>query len=261
MLRKTIKFTIIALISLYAIILIAFWFLQSAMIYPDQGTHLSECNLPKGAKIFHRNIDGGELDGIFTAVGNRKLLIFFHGNAESACAWRFAGINHIAAQGYDTLVIEYPGYAGLSGKPSLLRNDAMTNALAKWLAQNNYEKTAILGYSLGSGIASMLSEKIDPDAVLLFAPFDKMANVIRDIAPFIPSFIVHQNYQNDRALSEYEGPVTIIHGAGDMVISPKRSEALANSLTNVDRIILQGKGHNGLFETAFFDQLLKDKLP
>ncbi len=261
MLTKLVKMLIIIAIAAYAFVLAVFWFAQSAMIYPNQGTHLSQCDLPKGTEIFNEHIDGFELNGIFTKTDNHKILIFFHGNNESACSWRFAGINHIAAHGYDTLIMEYPGYAGLDGKPSIERNKMMTDALAKWLEQNDYDKTVVLGYSLGSGIASMLTKEIDPDALLLFAPYDRMANVVRDIAPFIPSFIVQENYKNDKELSNHKGPITIVHGSNDNVISPARSESLAKSLIDVDSITLADRGHHGLFETKFFDELLRQKLP
>lgn len=265
MFYKIVQVTLIFVFVVYLLIISAFWFGQSALIYPDQGTDLVKCDLPLGAKLFNENIDNTQIDGIFTLAtkvqGPRKVLVFFHGNAESACSWRFAGVNHLSILGYDTLVVEYPGYAGLTGKPSLKRNTDMIDALVNWIAVQKYENVSVIGYSLGSGIASMLTNKTNVDSLILFAPYDKLSNVVRDIAPIMPSFLIHQNYKNDVLLSNFKGPVTIIHGANDDVIKPKRSEALARHLHNVERIVIPNTGHHGLFKTEFFDQLLKEKLP
>ncbi len=257
---KLLQILIIGALFFYFALLLIFILAQKRLTYPAPTTPLLSCDLPQGVDFFEETQSDTELKGIYHKAGQNKLLIFFHGNGEGACSWRYLGKNHVSKQGFDTLVMEYPGYSGLAGKPSKKANFAMVNALATWLETQNYEDIAIMGFSLGTGMASELAPKLNTKTLILLAPYDRMRRVVRDIAPFIPNFLISENYQNDIALQNFKAKVTIIHGAKDPLIRPVRSEVLAASLQNVERIIRENRGHDDLFDDEFINWLLDHTL-
>ena len=115
--------------------------------------------------------------GIFTPGGGRGVVVFFHGNGGSACGWRYLGPNHVAAHGFDTLVVEYPGYAGDRRETGADSIEAMIASAARWSAR--YDRIAVMGFSLGTGMASELARRVRPESVTLFAPFDSLSALVR----------------------------------------------------------------------------------
>ncbi len=257
---KIILAIMIALLGLYLTVLLILYFTQKFVFYPGSRDTHTECDLPDGVSFFEENVSGIELNGIFHDAGHDKLFVFFHGNGESACSWRYLGKNHVSKLGYNTLVMEYPGYSGTDGKPSIKSNLAMVSALVDWFEAQDYENVAVMGFSLGTAMASDFAPKVKAEHLILIAPFDRMRRVAHDHVPFVPSFLITENYKNDVALEGYSYPVTIFHGAEDRIIYPKRSAALADELENVERFVIEGRGHNDLFDDEMVDWMLQQGL-
>jgi len=235
----------------------AAYFGQGKMLYYPDTRPLEDCNLPAGVEIW--NEDGEQ--GLLAADNNDNLLLFFHGNSGSACNWRFLGVNHLATLGYDVLVLEYPGYAGDPRTPSKQNIEGTLGVLANWVAKEDYAKVSVMGYSLGTGAASIYARDNGAAQVVLFAPFDSIYNVALAQGLKFPRVLLRENFDNVAALSDVDAPITIIHGEDDEVIPAKHSENLLRMLEaagrDVSREVRAGVGHNGLFDSPAFDDFLR----
>ncbi len=241
----------------YGLAAAAAYFGQSKMLYYPDTRPLQDCTLPAGVEIW--NEDGEQ--GLLADADNENLLLFFHGNSGSACNWRFLGVNHLATLGYDVLVLEYPGYAGDPRSPSKQQIEDAVGILADWVTKQDYAKVSVMGYSLGTGAASIYARDNGAAQVVLFAPFDSIYNVAAAQGLKFPRALLREDFDNMAALADVRAPITIIHGEDDDVIPAKHSESLLRMLEaagrDVRREVRAGVGHNGLFENPAFDDFLR----
>ena len=241
----------------YGLAAAAAYFGQGKMLYYPDARALSDCDLPAGVEIWN---EGAE-QGLLTVADNYNLLLFFHGNAGSACNWRFLGVNHLAKLGYDVLVLEYPGYGGDPRTTSKQEIEVGLKVLVNWVATQEYARVSVMGYSLGTGAASIYALDNGAAQVVLFAPFDSIYNVAQAQGLKFPRVLLREDFDNVAALADVAAPITIVHGEVDEVIPAKHSENLLQELEaagrDVRREVRAGVGHNGLFESPAFDDFLR----
>jgi pimeloyl-ACP methyl ester carboxylesterase len=116
------------------------------------------------------------------------------------------------------------------------------------LAKGYDEKNIILlGYSIGSGMASFLASENDSKQLILQAPYYSLTDLAGQMFPFIPSFTLRYKFATNEYLKNCNMPVTIIHGNEDAVIPYESSLRLkAEFESKIELITLDGLGHNGL---------------
>ncbi len=257
---KTIRRIIAISLFSYTAAGFALFLMQTQIIYLPDDQKLADCNLPAGVEFWQQDDERG----LLSDADNTNLLVFFHGNADMACDWRFLGVNHLNPLGYDVLVVEYPGYGGDGRKPSKQLIEATIDISHDWISQQNYDEIVLMGYSLGTGVAAIYAERYGADQVILFAPFDSIYNVARAQGLAFPRALLTEDYDNIASLANLNAPISIVHGAQDQVIPASHSANLEAELRRsgqtVTRIILLETGHTGLFANPFFDRFLKDVL-
>ena len=230
---------------------------QDSLIFHPPSRALAQCNLPEGVVPWHFQ---GE-QGLLAGQNGRKLVLFFHGNAGDACNWRFLGVNHLNKLGYDVLALEYPGYGGDGRVPSKKGIEAMLATTADWADSQRYSQRVVMGYSLGTGAASVFAREYGADKVVLYAPYDSIYNVAWSIGMVFPRLLLKTDFDNVAALRGLNTRVYIVHGSRDRVIPARFSEALAARLEAaggvVSRQVLAGVGHNGLFDSPRFDAMMQ----
>lgn len=230
------------------------------MIYFPDSRPLEQCPLPDNVSLWH----AGAEQGLLAGAGNPNLLVFFHGNADSACDWRYLGVNHLHRLGYDVLVVEYPGYRGDPRPPSKDNIEDTVIATGNWVAGQGYAETVVMGYSLGTGAASLYAGQFDVQQVILFAPFDSVYNVAWAQGFWFPRLLLREDFDNMAALASVDARIDIRHGLADAVIPASHSENLMRALVEtgheVHRQTLPATGHHRLFEVPAFDAYLDDIL-
>mgnify|MGYP001000454586 CR=1 FL=1 len=116
---------------------------------------------------------GGFLNGLkFSAAEPKGAILFFHGNFGDVSGWGAYGAD-FAALGYDFYIFDYPGYGKSDGKISSQDQlFASADAMSRYvLAQHSPRKLAMIGYSIGSGIAAQQAAKWDAARLILLAPY------------------------------------------------------------------------------------------
>ncbi len=165
----------------------------------------------------------------FRAEGDarRPTIIFAHGNGELIEDWH-ADMERLASAGLNALAVEFPGYGHSEGKPSrssLL--ETFTLAFDWLVARDDVDADRIVahGRSLGGGIAADLALNRPIRALVLQSTFSSATAMARQM--FVPGFLVRDRFDNRRAVSDFSGPVLLMHGTRDDVIPFAHAEALA----------------------------------
>ncbi|WEK41771.1 MAG: alpha/beta fold hydrolase [Candidatus Sphingomonas colombiensis] len=201
-------------------------------------------------RITLRTSDGLTLTAAYhpAAVG-RPTLVFFHGNGDS-----FEGSNRatdlLREQGFGVLLAEYRGYAGNPGAPTedgLYRDG---RAALDWLAARGIagRDVILIGYSLGSGIASQLATERGVGGLVLIAPFTGLVDAASHHFPYIPvRLLLRDRYANLDKLRGRHLPLFVLHGDRDRVIPWQQGRKVAEAVPGAGLHILRDIGHEIAF--------------
>lgn len=206
--------------------------------------------------------DGTRLHGLLfpTDSAARKGLVFYlHGNGGALDSW-----GHVAPTytrlGYDVFLLDYRGYGksqGRIGSQAQLLSDAEA-AYQQLLPHYPEERTIVLGYSLGTGIATWLAARHHPKQLILQAPYTSVRAMARRHYPWVPAFIVRYPLATDEILPRVSAPVVIFHGDQDEIIEYQGTLALQAALKPQDQFItLADAGHNGLTDNPSYQRHLR----
>nr|WP_314119164.1 alpha/beta fold hydrolase [uncultured Campylobacter sp.] len=214
-----------------------------------------EINIPFG---------GGLINGLkFSAAEPKGAILFFHGNFGDVSGWGAYGAD-FAALGYDFYIFDYPGYGKSDGKISsqqqlLASADAMSRYV---LEQHSPSKLAMIGYSIGSGIAAQQAAKWDAARLILLAPYFSFERLAHEKIPFVPKFLIRYKIPTAEFLQAARSTqITLIHGAADELIPVHHSYDLAGSLKAGDLFYeIPDARHNGLLAMPGTWKILKERL-
>ncbi len=182
------------------------------------------------------------------APAHRPRLLLLHGNAGEAQA-RVAFLPLLEAAGFETVLLEYPGYGCRTGAPSEATLVADARAA---LARLRLEGAPIflLGESLGSGVAVQVASA-DSAAVaglLLVTPFARMTEVAAWHYPIFPmGILLRDRWDSLGAIRNYPGPVAFLIAGRDEVVGAPQGHRLAGACPGPRRIwVMSQAGHNDL---------------
>lgn len=115
------------------------------------------------------------------------LVIFFTGNAQNSSNTMYNyyqnGVMRDVLENYNLMIVDYPGYGMSSGKPS---DDSMFVAsgvifnYATRMEEVDADNIVIMGYSIGTGVASYCASKENAKGLILVAPYDKALSLYND---------------------------------------------------------------------------------
>lgn len=265
-----IKFLAVFAIVAYAVAALGMYVFQRKLQYHAEN---------KGLTPESVGIAGASVETLTTADGEKIILwhapakaglptiLYFHGNA-GEIGDRPLRFNYYHSRGFGVAYLSYRGFGGSSGSPSEAGLIADADAAYDWLVAKGVEpsRIALLGESLGSGVAVQLAAKREVGAVALEAPYTSTVEVAAKIYWWLPVHaLMKDQFKSIDFIAAVVAPLLIIHGEEDRLIPVdfgKRLFAAANEPKELD--VVEGFGHDVLFEEAtwareaeFFARVIK----
>lgn len=210
-------------------------------------------------EIFIPAKDGATLHGLlFKAAAPKGLVFYLHGNAGSVDTWGWIAQTYTDLN-YDVFVLDYRGYGKSEGSISSEKQfyDDVQAAYNQLSMRYPEDQLVIVGYSIGTGAAAMLASINKPKLLILQAPYYSLGNLMQNLYPVVPAFLLKYKFETFRFLDKTEAPIVLFHGKQDEIIYPGSSEKLKAHLKPIDNVIfLERQGHNGMNENPAYKQEL-----
>lgn len=251
--------------GLYVILCGFIYFFQEKLIFFPQKLD-KNYQFEFGQKFKELNIkstDGKLINGLLFKADNSKGLIFYlHGNAGCLSSWGDVAKTYTDLN-YDVFIFDYRSFGksegNIIGQNQLFQdNQIVYNELKKRYSE---DKIIVLGYSIGTGLASKLASTNNPGLLILQAPYYNLTDMMKHTYSFIPAFLLKYKLATNEYLKDCKMPVVIFHGNKDEVIYYGSSLKLKEEFTHqVTLITLIGQGHNGMTDNADYRSALKKVL-
>ena len=239
-------------------VLLCLYGLACAFLYLNQRRliYMPESSRPvRQAPDFVLPQDGVMLRGWVVNPGKTRALLYFGGNGE-----RIEDLREDFSSGFPDRTIyllPYRGYGASSGEPSesALIDDAL--ALYDEVARH-HTGVAVIGRSLGSGVAVQLAARRPLERLVLVTPFDSLQRVAQDAYPYAPvSWLLKDRYESWRFAGQVHCPVLVLRAADDQVIDPARTAVLVASFGALpEELVIAGAGHNTIQNDPAYQRAL-----
>lgn len=180
-------------------------------------------------------------------------ILFFHGNG-GELADRAGRMAFYQSQGFGVLFVSYRGYGASTGSAS--EQGLIADALAAhdFLRARGVEprNIALVGESLGTGVAVQLAAQRPVGAIALEAPFTAAVDVAAEIYWWLPvRLLMKDQFLSRRLIADLDMPLLIQHGDADRLIPADQARHLFE-LANEPKelVILPGAGHDMIADEA-----------
>lgn len=211
-------------------------------------------------EIYIPSFDNKKINGLLFKTKSPKGLIFYlHGNAGSLDTWGNIGKIYTDL-GYDFFIMDYRGFGKSQGQienQNQIFQD-ITFAYNKMITKYDQNKIIIIGYSIGTGLATYLASINNPKTLILQAPYYNFVEFSNGRVPFIPDFLKKFKFETDKYIVNVKSPIYIFHGKQDQLISCDNSIRLHKIVKKTDKLyLLENQGHLGINEYSDFQEKLK----
>lgn len=195
---------------------------------------------------FELRRNGVTLRGWLVNPGRDDAVLYFGGNAERIDMARGAFATWFPDR--SVYLVAYRGYGASEGAPreAELFGDAL--ALFDHVRARHRGSIAVVGRSLGSGVASYLASQRPVARLALVTPFDSLADVASAHYPWLPvRWLFQERYDSARHLSGYKGPILVVRAGRDAVIPAANTDRLIATLTKPPQVVVMAEAdHNSL---------------
>ncbi len=250
---------IVSLLSVSALAYIGIGLLlysvQRSMLYyptPDNGA--------LGADTLQIQNDGESLKILRLNDGRERAIIYFGGNAEQVAfnAPAFSRMFEDAT----VYLVNYRGYGGSTGSPTEQAIYADAVAIYDHLAAV-HRRIAVIGRSLGSGVATYLASVRDIERMVLVTPFDSLENVAAHHYPIYPAgLFLKDKFRSVDHVKAVAAPTLVVIAENDRVIPRQFTQALIDAFGDHDLTTetLVDTDHNTIDNSSRYPQLLEEFL-
>ena len=194
--------------------------------------------------------------------GARKLLIYFHGNAEDiGLAYDFLyQLGHELRM--HVMAVEYSGYglyktSGPNEQQIKEDSEIIIDYLTKSVGVREQD-IIFFGRSMGSGPATHLASIKNAYSLLLMSPYTSIKDVSRSLfgkMSFLITPLVYERFRNIDAIQHARCPVFFLHGLKDKLIPHSHTLELNNNCPSISFLQLPPEMDHNIFD--FDEDLIK----
>ena len=252
---RTLVLLVVVIAASYLALCVALFVFQRALIYYPQprtvGTAGTLLTLPVA--------DAQVLVSVRPHEGPNAL-IYFGGNAEDVS--RNLPEFTQAFPDYALYLLHYRGYGGSSGSPSeeAIARDAITLFDQVYAS---HPHVALVGRSLGSGVAVRLASERPAARLVLITPYNSLEGLAaRQFRWFPVRWLLKDKYPSWQYAARITVPTLLIAAEHDAVIPRPSTERLYTHFAKgvASLRVIPGTGHNSIGESPEYLKALKDGL-
>lgn len=248
MLRKILKWSALLLVLGYLACGTALYLVQDSLLYHPEHTHAA-------AAETNYALRRGEvtLRGWVVNPGRPRALIYFGGNGDAVQTMREDYGRW--APDRSVYLVAYRGYGASDGQPSqdALFGDAL--AIVDEV-RARHSSVAVIGRSLGSGVATFVASQRQLEKLVLVTPFDSIAHVAQARFPLFPvSLMMRDRYDSWRYASAVHCPVLALVAPLDRVVPAASTARLLPRFNPPPQVIdIPGSGHGDIVSAPAYGQ-------
>jgi abhydrolase domain-containing protein 17 len=194
--------------------------------------------------------------------GSRKLILFFHGNAEDI-GISYEMLDHLrTALRINILAVEYPGYGiyqpdvvGGDGAPDESKIYADAATVFEYVSRSiKPSNILLLGRSLGSAPSTYLASKYNPGGLILMSPYTSIKDVAHSKVGFL-AWLVADFFDNLSRIPDVSCPTFIVHGQMDKLIPVSQAQLLNDACGGPTFLVCPPRMTHNEFD--FYDDLIR----
>jgi hypothetical protein len=240
------------LVGLYLFVVFLAYLFQAKLLFFPDNRKLSGCQGAKqlGFQIIENRYRNQDIRFLLkTDPLARANLIFFHGNASSACD-SLSYYLEMKDLRLNFIMASYPGYEGDNRKPGqeIFLNNG--EALFDYLKSQKYGNLpmVLFGESLGTGVATYLASVRPADGMILQSSYSSISDIGAFHYPFLPVSLINQNvFPAYLWAPTVKCSVLVLHGTDDQTIPIKFAQKQVSFFKSQVRFVpIQGAGHNDI---------------
>lgn len=194
---------------------------------------------------------GRTLDAVLVkpAESPRAALLICHGIGETVEYW--TGVQHLlASKGVASLVFDYTGYGRSRGAVDWRRCEEDSLAAFEYLKAMRMEApVSLLGFSMGSGIATAILKRAEPERLVLCAAFTSLRDAACSMGlPRRCCMALPAIWGGEAPLHGWARPVLIVHGERDRTFPVAMARRLAEwAGPTAELVVAPGQRHKEPF--------------
>lgn len=251
--KRMVYFGLTAFVIVYIAACVLVFLLQRSLIYFPQARQVQ-------AAFMRLPVEGEELIVSIRPHLGPKAVLYFGGNAEDV-SQNLPDFS-TAFPDHALYLLHYRGYGGSTGNPSEDNNQRDAAALFEAVRREHGE-VAVIGRSLGTGIAVRIAAERPATRLVLVTPYDSIAEIAASAMPFFPvRFLLLDRYDSGKYAPSIKVPTTIIAAEHDEVVPAVSTRRLLSRFQQgvASMTVIPGAGHNDLGYRAEYREALRTAL-
>jgi len=219
-----------------------------------------------GARVEIEAEDGVATYGWWYEVGRgRPAVLLLHGNAGHV-GDRTPLARGLVARGVSVLLLEYRGYGGAPGEPTIPGVIRDAEAGLRFVAERagGRERTVVFGRSLGGAVGMQALEGERVGGAILESTFTSLEAMARAVYPWLPGILFRRLrgvLDTRAAVAGLGAPLLVVHGTNDGLVPPRMGRELLDAAEGPAAWYpVAGAGHNDVFYVGgeeYFDRLAR----
>ena len=243
------------IVAVYLVLCTALFFFQRSLIYFPQPNSVTS---PDSQLTL--SMPDAQISVLTRERVGPRALIYFGGNAEdvSRNLPEFAE----AFPDYAVYLLNYRGFGGSGGSPSeaAIAEDAL--ALFDQVYAS-HPQIAVVGRSLGSGVAVRLASQRPVQQLILVTPYNSLEEIAARQYPWVPvKWLLKDRFESGKYAAHIRVPTLLLAASDDEVITRASTERLLENFPRGVAVlrVVPDSGHNSISDRAQYLQWMGDVL-
>ncbi len=255
MVRRAVTVFLVVVVLAYLGICAALFAFQRSLIYFPQ---------PKSwggpATTLHLQTPDADLVLTTRPAAGPKAILYFGGNGEDVSANLPSFSDAFPA--HAIYLLHYRGYGGSTGSPT--EKAIQSDALAVFdHVRRTHPNIAVVGRSLGSGVAIQVASKREVSRLVLVTPYNSLQELAMNQFPWFPvKWLLTDRFESWKHAGQITAPSLLIAAENDEVIPKQSSEQLFARFKpgTATFEVLPGTSHNTISDSPRYLPLLQSVL-